>query len=131
MDNQALLELAKQAAENSYSPYSHFAVGAALLCSDGAVYKGCNVENVSFPAANCAERTALFSAVADGRRDFEKIAVAAYRNRKEIVFTPPCGICRQVLSEFCGEELKIIMTDGENLVEKTLGSLLPLAFKNL
>ena len=128
MDDSSLVELAKKAAENSYSPYSGFSVGAALLCSDGTVYKGCNVENVSFSVCNCAERTAFFSAAADGKRLFEKIAVAAFRSGSEIIFTPPCGVCRQVMKEFCGEDFEILMTDGQNITKAKLGDLMPLAF---
>ena len=93
MDNEKLLELAHKAAKNSYSPYSGFSVGAAVLCDDGSVYLGCNVENVSFSATNCAERTAMFSAVADGKRKFKKIAIAAHRKDGQVIFTPPCGVC--------------------------------------
>lgn len=129
MDNIKLMHLAKLAAKNSYSPYSKFSVGAALLCSDGAVYTGCNVENVSFSATNCAERTAVFSAIADGKREFVKIAVAAYNRDGQIVSTPPCGVCRQVLCEFCKRDFKVIINEGELIVEKELASLMPLAFK--
>ncbi len=128
MDDQALMKLAEKAAEKSYSPYSHFSVGAALLCSDGAVYTGCNIENVSFSVTNCAERTALFSAIADGRRDFVKIAVIAFRHDGRIVLTPPCGVCRQALLEFCSGDLDILMTDGHNITEAKLNSLMPSAF---
>ncbi len=128
MNNEKLLELAHNAAEKSYSPYSGFSVGAALLCGDGSVYLGCNVENVSFSAANCAERTAVFSAAADGKRDFKKIAVAAHRKDGQIIFTPPCGVCRQVLCEFCNKDFKVVMTDGKNIIEKTLEELMPLSF---
>lgn len=128
MDNEKLLELAYKAAKNSYSPYSGFSVGAAVLCDDGSVYLGCNVENVSFSATNCAERTAMFSAVADGKRKFKKIAIAAHRKDGQVIFTPPCGVCRQVLCEFCSADFVVIMTDGKNIIEKTLGELMPLSF---
>ncbi len=129
MDSDKLMELAKAAAKNSYSPYSGFSVGAALLCSDGSVYTGCNVENVSFSATNCAERTAVFSAIADGKRSFVKIAVAAFQKDGSMLLTPPCGVCRQVLCEFCGKDLDVILTDGKEIIEKKLGSLMPLAFE--
>ena len=102
MDGKSLLAEAKAARENSYCPYSGFAVGVALLAKDGTVYRGCNVENASYGATNCAERTALFAAVADGRKpgDFEAIAIAGGPKGGELIPCPPCGICRQVLSEF-------------------------------
>lgn len=131
MDNKTLLSLAEKAALHSYSPYSGFSVGAALLCSDGEVYTGCNVENVSFSATNCAERTAVFSAVADGKRDFVKIAVIAKKNGKTASFTPPCGVCRQVLSEFCEDDFSVVMTDGVNIKETALGELLPFSFSEI
>lgn len=131
MDNRDLIALAERAAENSYSPYSRFAVGAALLCSDGKVYTGCNVENVSFSATNCAERTAVFSAVADGNRSFVKIAVVAKKNGETVDFTPPCGVCRQVLREFCSDDFSVVMTDGSDVREMTLGQLLPLSFSKI
>ena len=128
MTDPELIELAKKALENSYSPYSGFKVGAALLCKDGNVFSGCNVENASFGAANCAERTAIFYAVANGHREFSKIAVVGTSNGKISQFTPPCGICRQVLSEFCQEDFKIILFDGKNIKSFTMNEILPYPF---
>ncbi|MDD3335899.1 MAG: cytidine deaminase [Eubacteriales bacterium] len=118
-----LLALARLAMTRSYSPYSHYPVGAALLCKDGRVFTGCNVENASFGLTNCAERTALFKAVSEGAREFETIAIAS-------VATPPypCGACRQALNEFA-PELKILVTWGEGQSAKTtLPELLPHSF---
>ena len=132
-DPGLLFEEAKKAREDSYSPYSHFAVGAALLTEDGKIIRGCNVENSSYGVSNCAERTALFSAVAQGERKFRAIAIVGAGVRedgtKEEAFCPPCGICRQALSEFCGEDLSVIIgkEDGTYMVT-TLGELIPMAF---
>ena len=125
MTDYDLIELAKQASENSYSPYSKFKVGAALLCKDGTVFSGCNVENASFGATNCAERTAIFAAIINGHRDFSKIAVVGISDGKINNFTPPCGICRQVLSEFCGSDFSIILFDGENIKNLTMNEITP------
>lgn len=128
-----LLEEAKKAREYSYSPYSHFAVGAALLTEEGKIYTGCNVENSSYGVSNCAERTALFKAVSEGEKEFSAIAIAGARvssdGTKEEVFCPPCGVCRQALSEFCKEDLSVIIgkEDGTYMVT-TLKELLPLKF---
>lgn len=106
-----LFEMAVKASENSYSPYSKFRVGAALLCSDGSIYTGCNVENASYGLANCAERTAIFKAVSDGKRNFEAIAIAGSADDDMSKICYPCGACRQVMSEFCDEDFKIILSD--------------------
>ena len=135
-DYQNLLKAAAAARENSYCPYSQFAVGAALLAKDGAIYRGCNIENASFGATNCAERTALFSAVADGRRkgDFTAIAVVGGPKDGDTAPCPPCGICRQALSEFvdAGKFTVVWATgrDGEGFryEKKTLREILPYAF---
>ena len=120
-----LMELAKEAYRASYAPYSGFHVGAALLGENGKIYKGVNVENGSYGAANCAERTAVFSAVADGCREFKALAVAADGGE-----ALPCGICRQVLSEFCGPDFPVITEkEGGELRISRLSELLPLAFK--
>ncbi len=132
-DPGILFEEAKKAREYSYSPYSRFAVGAALLTSDGKIISGCNVENSSFGITNCAERTALFKAVSEGERSFFAIAIAGAKvlpdGTKEEAFCPPCGACRQALLEFCKEDLSVIIgkEDGTYMVT-TLGELMPLAF---
>ncbi len=128
-DKKRLIEQACLARERAYSPYSGFCVGAALLCSDGCVYEGANIENSSFGATNCAERTAIFKAVYDGRRDFRAIAIVGARRGEEISsLCAPCGICRQVLAEFCSSELEILLYDGKEIKTYTLGALLPEAF---
>ena len=111
--------------DRAYVPYSRFPVGAALECADGTVYTGCNVENASYPAGICAERTAIFHAVSEGRTDFRRIVVAG----KSEDFCVPCGVCRQVMLEFCGEDFLIHMTNGPGqIVTRTLAELLPLSF---
>lgn len=129
MNPQELMNAAKQAMKNAYVPYSHFQVGAALLCADGSVYTGCNVENASYGATNCAERTAFFKAVSEGKREFAAIAVCGGRNGVISKTTPPCGICRQVMAEFCQPDFKVYLTqDGGSCQELTLQQLLPHAF---
>ena len=132
-DYTQLLSEAMKARENSYCPYSGFAVGAALLTTNGEIYHGCNVENSSYGATNCAERTALFAAVADGRRrgDFVAIAIAGGPKDGELIPCPPCGICRQALSEFAdAAEFTVLWATGEDVEyeEHTLAELLPLGF---
>lgn len=95
--------------KNAYAPYSKFKVGAALLCADGTVFTGCNIENASYGAANCAERTAVFKAVSEGYRDFSAIAIVSSSGEE----TFPCGICRQVLAEFA-PNIRVILSDKEN-----------------
>lgn len=130
MDNSELARLAVRARERAYTPYSGFAVGAALLCNDGSVFTGCNIENASFTPTVCAERTAVFAAVASGKRDFVKIAIAGGKAaEQELSLCPPCGVCRQVLSEFCKSDFEIILVrSSEDYTVKTLGELLPLSF---
>ncbi len=128
MSGAELLALARRARENAYAPYSGFAVGAALLGADGRVYTGCNVENAAYPVACCAERTALFHAVAEGAREFTAIAVAGGRiGDKAEASCPPCGVCRQALAEFCDPETfrVYLAAPGGGVEETTLGALLP------
>lgn len=125
--DEELVARAFAARAYSYSPYSHFAVGAALLAGDGSVYTGCNVENASFPAGNCAERTAVFKAVSEGQRDFVKIAVAGSSD----ACCMPCGICLQVLSEFADPEQFIVLcaASKEKYKAYRLSELLPHGFR--
>ena len=127
MNKNELVSLALSARENSYSPYSGFKVGAALLTKNGKVYKGCNIENGAFSPTNCAERTAVFTAVADGEKEFEAIAVVGGADEIKN-FCSPCGVCRQVLSEFCKEDFEIHLFNGEEIKTFTLGKLLPESF---
>lgn len=114
----------------SYAPYSHFHVGAALLAKNGQIYKGCNIENAAYTPTNCAERTAFFKAVSEGVREFYAIAVAGGQNGEITEFTAPCGVCRQVMMEFCDpKEFQIIMaTDQKHYKIKTLEELFPMGF---
>lgn len=120
--DEELIALARQAMQNSYSPYSHFKVGAALLCPDGRVFTGCNIENASYGATNCAERTALFKAVSEGAREFIAIAVTAEKSAPW-----PCGICRQALNEFA-PDLRVIVAWEDQMAEAPLSQLLPHGF---
>mgnify|MGYP003296711919 CR=1 FL=1 len=131
MDNQQLITLALKARENAYAPYSHFTVGAAVLTKDGLVYTGCNIENASYGATNCAERTAIFKAVSEGKKEFVKIAIVGGKEGEEIMdFAYPCGVCRQVIAEFCNpvEMLVVVAKSETEYIEKTLDELLPLSF---
>ena len=109
MTDKELLALAEKAAADSYSPYSHFAVGAALVTADGSVYTGCNIENSSFSLTNCAERTAIFKAVSEKHKSFTAIAVVGGRNGDYSKDCLPCGACLQIMREFCGGDLRIIL----------------------
>ena len=129
MTNQALIDSAREALKNSYSPYSEFKVGAALLCSDGSVYSGCNIENSSYSATVCAERTAFFKAISEGKRDFSAIAIVGGKNGDYSSPCTPCGVCLQVMSEFCGDGFKILLRNGDGINELTLKELLPNSFK--
>lgn len=122
VSDETLLELARAAMQHSYSPYSHFAVGAALLSAGGRVYQGCNIENASFGLTNCAERTAVFKAVSEGETEFTTIAIAATGAAPW-----PCGACRQVLNEFA-PNIRVLVTWDGNVEEAPLSSLLPHGF---
>ena len=129
MTNRELIKSALAARENSHSPYSEFRVGAALLCADGKVYTGCNIENASYSATVCAERTAIFKAVSEGCRDFSVIAIVG-GNSDKMTMAYPCGVCRQVISEFCKKDFRIIVAESEEKYEEyTLGELLPKSFE--
>lgn len=129
MDKSELCRRALQAMKNAYCPYSGYAVGAALLAKSGAVYTGCNIENASFSPTVCAERTAVFKAVSEGEREFCAIAVAGGKNGEVTGAFPPCGVCRQVLAEFCSPDFKVyILTGPEKADEYELRQLLPSGF---
>ena len=129
---EELVELAKEARSRAYTPYSGFAVGAALLCADGRVYQGCNIENASFSPTICAERVAVFKAVYDGHRDFAAIAVAGGKAGEEISgLFPPCGVCRQVLREFCDLDFPLYLAKENGEFEThTLSEMLPFSFSS-
>ncbi len=131
---QKLISAAVTAREFSYSPYSDYCVGAALLSKDGRIFTGCNVENAGFTPTNCAERTAIFKAVSEGVREFSAIAVVG--GKRSAPLSPdctPCGVCRQVLAEFCAPDMPVLMGTPDDIRVATLGELLPFAFtsKNL
>ncbi len=126
MTDKELVALAKEAMKNAYVPYSNFKVGAALLDKEGNVHLGCNIENAAYGATNCAERTALFSAVAKGIKEFEKIAVVASSGD----YASPCGICRQVLFEFMPDGKVILDSDEKGMKVFTARELLPMGFSS-
>ena len=130
MDYGYLMEEAMKARKMAYAPYSQFQVGAALLCTDGSVYTGCNVENASYGAANCAERTAFFKAVSEGEREFRAIAIAGGPAGKPVEqLCPPCGVCRQVMREFCAPDFLVYFAaSAEQWQCFTLEKLLPHSF---
>ena len=128
MSNEELISLASKAREKAYAPYSHWLVGAALLCKNGKVYLGCNIENSSFTPTVCAERTAFFKAISEGERDFEKIAIiSGDEERGPEGYCTPCGVCRQVMSEFCDPDKFIIVCSRseDDYQEFTLRQMLP------
>ena len=129
MNPEKLVELAKAAMQKAYAPYSGYWVGAALLTAEGKVYTGCNIENAAFGPTNCAERTAFFKAVSEGERQFSAIAVVGGKDGKITGFFPPCGVCRQVMQEFCDPDFLIHM-GGINGDIRTvmLEELLPFGF---
>lgn len=127
MGDRELMELAVAAREQAYAPYSRFLVGAALLSADGVVYTGCNIENAAYTPTNCAERTAFFKAVSEGERDFVAIAIAGGK-AGELTLCTPCGVCRQVMTEFCKPDFRVVLGDGVGVFATTLGDLLPMAF---
>lgn len=133
VDEKGLLKRAYEARKKAYCPYSGFAVGAALLAKNGTVYEGCNIENASYGASNCAERTALFKAVSEGVQEFTAIAVVGGKQNLEegqLKACPPCGICTQVLSEFCSSDLLIITGESSEEYQRSLlADYLPKAFK--
>ena len=129
MTTEKLTQMAKDAMTHAYAPYSGFKVGAALLCADGTVYSGCNIENASFTPTVCAERSAFFKAIYDGHRDFTAIAVCGGKDGVITGAFPPCGVCRQVMREFCDDDFMIYMLTGENTYEGySLAQMLPHSF---
>lgn len=124
-----LIEKALDMLNYSYVPYSHFHVGAALQTKDGKIYGGCNIENAAYGPSNCAERTAIFKAVSEGDKDFSAIAIVGGPDGKVKDYCPPCGVCRQVMSEFCKKDFKIILAKSvEDFKVFTLAELLPESF---
>ena len=130
MDHKELIHIALEAREQAYVPYSKYMVGAALLTKEGKVYKGCNIENAAYTPTNCAERTAFFKAVSEGERNFEAIAVVGGYKGAPVDYAYPCGVCRQVMMEFCNPKRFRIITaiSEEEYLEKTLEEILPHGF---
>lgn len=128
MRKEELIGNAMAAMKNSYSPYSGFCVGAALLTKKGKVYTGCNIENSSYSVTNCAERTAIHTAISKGEREFAAIAIVGGKNGRVESYCPPCGACRQVLAEFCRKDFKIYLYNGVEIKVYTLDELLPESF---
>ena len=129
-DNAALIRAALEARKSAYVPYSHYAVGAALLTDAGEIVSGCNIENASFGATNCAERTAFFKAVSQGLKGFRAIAIAGGMDGEAPAeYAYPCGICRQVMREFCRDDFQVIVAKSvEDFREYRLDELLPFGF---
>ena len=127
---KTLVERAFEVREKAYTPYSHHKVGAALLGKNGQIYLGCNIENAAFTPSNCAERTAVFKAVSEGQLEFDAIAVVGgMEDAEELDYCAPCGVCRQVLREFCDNDFEIILAkDVEHRKTLTLKEILPLGF---
>ena len=132
MTNLELLKEAEKARLKAYTPYSHFQVGAVLETRDGKLYYGANIENASYGATNCAERTAFFKAINEGEREFSRIAIAGGpEGSRPDSSCAPCGICRQVMREFCGNDFKIFLSKGDGTyLETTLAEMLPFSFSS-
>ncbi len=128
MEIKELIDIAVSAMANSHSPYSKFKVGAALISKSGRIFSGANIENSSFSATICAERTAFCSALTEGETEFSAIAIVGGKNGVIDDYCPPCGVCRQFMSEFCDEGFKIILFNGKEISEYSLGELLPKSF---
>ncbi len=128
MTDAELMRAAAKAREMAYAPYSRFLVGAALLTKSGRVYTGCNIENAAYTPCNCAERTAFFKAVSEGEREFSALAVIGGRAGEAGEFTPPCGVCRQVIAEFCKKDFRILLGNETHFEAYTLDMLLPFSF---
>lgn len=128
MTDIKLMEIAVKAREMSYSPYSNFRVGAALLGKSGKVYTGCNVENAGYTPTNCAERTALFKAISEGEHEFLAIAIVGGLGESISEFCAPCGVCRQALSEFCDKDFRFILGNPKEIKVLTMEEIMPYSF---
>ena len=130
MERQELIRRAFEAQKKAYAPYSHFQVGAALLCMDGEIFEGCNIENAAYTPTNCAERTAFFKAVSEGERGFQAICIVGGKSGKITEYTAPCGVCRQVMMEFCNPDTFqiILAVSKEDYKVFFLKDLFPLGF---
>ena len=128
MTSGELMAIAVKAREMAYAPYSGFRVGAALLGKSGKVYTGCNVENASYSPTNCAERTAVFKAVSEGEREFSAIAIVGGMGEQISEFCAPCGVCRQVLSEFCDKDFVLVLGSSAEYKEYSMADVFPYSF---
>lgn len=128
MTDIKLMEIAVKAREMSYSPYSNFRVGAALLGKSGKVYTGCNVENAGYTPTNCAERTALFKAISEGEHEFSAIAIVGGLGENISKFCAPCGVCRQALSEFCDKDFRFILGNPKEIKVLAMEEIMPYSF---
>lgn len=128
-DYKKLMQIANEMRAMSYSPYSHFAVGAALLAKNGTIYTGCNIENAGFTPTICAERTAFFKAISEGEREFECIAIVGGKHGEISDFCAPCGVCRQVMSEWCDDDFKLILGTPDNYKVFSFKEIVPYAFR--
>ena len=123
-----LIEIAMEQLKFSYTPYSNFKVGASLLTKNGQIYTGCNIENAAYTPTNCAERTAIFKAVSEGVRGFDTICIVGGKDGILTEYTAPCGVCRQVMREFCRGDCTLVFYDGEKTAEYTLDEMMPHSF---
>jgi cytidine deaminase len=128
MSDLELMKLAEEARTKAYAPYSGFSVGAALLTKSGRVYTGCNIENAAYSPTNCAERTAFFKAVSEGEREFLAIAIVGGKGEEIQELCAPCGVCRQVMAEFCNADFRILLGSAKKISVYSLDALLPLSF---
>jgi cytidine deaminase len=128
MTPEKLVQMAIEAMGHAYAPYSGYKVGAALLCADGSVYLGCNIENASYTPTVCGERTAIFKAVSEGKREFTAIAICGGKNGVITGAFPPCGVCRQVMREFCDDDFTVYLVNKDGFDTVTLADLLPYSF---
>ena len=128
MSDLELMQAAEQARKNAYAPYSGFFVGAALLTKGGKLYTGCNIESASYTPTNCAERTAFFKAVSEGEREFEAIAIVGGKGETLSDLCAPCGVCRQVMAEFCDKDFRILLGTSQSYQVYSLEALFPLSF---
>jgi len=125
VDEEKLIEAAREAKENAYSPYSEYSVGAVVITESGEEYTGCNIENITFDMCSHAERTAMRSAIADGHQEFYALAISTEGQNG----APPCGTCRQFIAEFCADDFVIYSDNGDSIEEYTLGEIFPNAFR--
>ncbi len=128
MTDLQLMQAAVRARKASYAPYSGFRVGAALLAASGRVYEGCNIENAAYTPTVCAERVAFFKAVSAGERAFVAIAVTGGSEEEPNAFCAPCGVCRQVMAEFCDADFRLVLGNAEGIEIHSFGEILPFAF---